>query len=82
MARNKLTDLNDHLFQMIEDISDDQLTGDMLKEKLDKAKALASLAQQITNSSKLILDANRLRGNGTIPLKNLETFLPPAEEIK
>jgi hypothetical protein len=49
MARNKIEDLRDHLFEIIE----------MLKEndmELDKAKAIADIAQVIINSAKVEVD--------------------------
>jgi hypothetical protein len=64
MARNKIEDLRDHLFEIIE----------MLKEndmELDKAKAIADIAQVIVNSAKVEVDFIKIvhgNGSGFIPL--------------
>jgi hypothetical protein len=64
MARNKIEDLRDHLFETIEMIKE----GDM---ELDKAKAIAELAQVIVNSAKIEVDFMKIvhgNGSGFIPL--------------
>jgi hypothetical protein len=64
MARNKIEDLRDHLFEIIE----------MLKEndmEIDKAKAIADIAQVIVNSAKVEVDFIKVvhgNGSGFIPL--------------
>jgi hypothetical protein len=45
MARNKLEDLRNHLFEVIEMLKD----GDM---EIDRARAIADVAAQINNSAK------------------------------
>jgi hypothetical protein len=63
MARNKIEDLRDHLFEIIE----------MLKEndmELDKAKTIADIAQVIINSAKVEVDMMKVvhgNGSGFIP---------------
>lgn len=64
MARNKLNDLNDHLFEQIERLNDESLTGEKLKEEISRAKAMAGLATPIVNSAKTYVDALKLVGKG------------------
>lgn len=64
MARNKIEDLRDHLFEIIEMLKE----GDM---ELDKAKAIADIAQVIVNSAKVEVDFIKVvhgNGSGFIPL--------------
>jgi hypothetical protein len=64
MARNKIEDLRDHLFEIIEMLKE----GDM---ELDKAKAIADIAQVIVNSAKVEVDFRKVvhgNGSGFIPL--------------
>jgi hypothetical protein len=59
MARNKIEDLRDHLFEIIEMLKE----GDM---ELDKAKAIADIAQVIVNSAKVEVDFIKVvHGNGS-----------------
>lgn len=48
MARNKMTDLRDHLFETLEALKD----GEKPME-LDRARAIADVAQVIINSAKV-----------------------------
>ena len=57
MPRNKISDLNNHLFSQLEKLNDDQLQGDQLNTEVSRARAMSSLASQIINSTKLTLDA-------------------------
>jgi hypothetical protein len=58
--RNKLTDLNDHLFEQLERLNQDDLTGDKLKEEIQRAKAMSQVATQIVNGAKTVVDAMRI----------------------
>ena len=51
MAKNKLVDLNDHLFAELERLGDESLKGDELKEELDRAKALSDVSEKIINNA-------------------------------
>ena len=55
--KNKLVDLNNHLFAQLEKLSDDELTGDKLKEEIDRSKAVSAISSQIIANGKLALDA-------------------------
>lgn len=57
MAKNKLIDLNDHLFAELERLGDEDLKGDELKEELDRAKALSDVSEKIINNASLMLKA-------------------------
>ncbi len=57
MAKNKLVDLNDHLFAELERLGDESLKGDELKEELDRAKALSDVSEKIINNANLMLKA-------------------------
>ena len=59
MTKNKLTDLNDHLFAELERLGDEELTGDELKEELGRAKGVATISSQIIKNANTMLSAAR-----------------------
>lgn len=58
--RNTLGDLNNHLFAQLERLSDEELTGDKLKEELDRAKSITGVASQIISNGHLVLKAMKI----------------------
>lgn len=64
--KNKLIDLNNHLFAALEKLNDDDLKGDELKEELARTKGVTGLAREVINNAKLALDAQTLLGNGIV----------------
>ncbi len=57
MSKNKLIDLNDHLFAELERLNDEDLKGDELQQELDRAKALSDVSEKIINNASLMLKA-------------------------
>jgi hypothetical protein len=55
--KNKLSDLNNHLFEQIERLNDDDLKGDDLNQEILRAAAMCNVAGQIIASGKLVLEA-------------------------
>lgn len=55
--KNKLTDLNNHLFAQLERLGDEDLQGDQLAEEISRAKAVTGLASQIIANGTLVLKA-------------------------
>jgi hypothetical protein len=62
MARNKISDLRDHLFASLERIDDDYLTPEQIKAEVDKAKAIAQIGSVIINSAKVEIDFIKATG--------------------
>ena len=63
--RNKISDLRDHLFEVIEQLKDKDAPMD-----LDRARAVADVAQVIVNSAKVEVEHMKVTGNdgtGFIP---------------
>jgi len=55
--KNKLSDLNNHLFEELERLNNEELTGEALQEERERAKSMASIAQTIINNGELALKA-------------------------
>lgn len=68
---NKITDLRDALFDTINALKDQDKPME-----LDRAKAIAEVAQTIINTAKVEVDYLRLTGQRTGT-----DFLPPAPEV-
>ena len=58
--KNRLTDLNDHLFAQIERLGDEDLKGEELKEELERADSMAKIATQIVQNNNTILKTIKL----------------------
>lgn len=76
MARNKISDLKDHLFAQLERLNDEHLTAEQVQAELEKAKAMEGIAKQIIDTEKLTNDrAEILIGamdKGIIPMQRLD----------
>jgi hypothetical protein len=57
MEKNRLTDLNDHLFCQLERLNNDDLKGEELKDEISKAHAMVGVASQIIATGNLVLNA-------------------------
>jgi hypothetical protein len=73
MARNKLLDLNDHLFEAIEWLGDRDIKGEALNEEIRRSEAKCKVAQQIIANGNLVVNAIKT-ADGFIDKK---TKLPP-----
>jgi hypothetical protein len=57
--KNKPQDLNNHLFTAMERLSSETLTGDKLKEELERSKVISSVAKDIVSNMRLVLEVER-----------------------
>jgi len=55
--KNKLIDLNDHLFAQMERLNDEDLSDDELNKEMQRAKSMSSIAKDIVSNARLALDA-------------------------
>lgn len=59
--KNKLTDLNNHLFAQLERLSDENLKGEELEQEINRAKAITSVSSQIIQNGVLALKAEQFK---------------------
>lgn len=75
--KNKLTDLNDHLFAQLERLGDEDLTEEALERETQRTNAIIGVSEQIINNAQVALNAAELvakHGCG-----NWENMLPNVE---
>lgn len=71
--KNKLTDLNNHLFAELERLSDEDMSDEQLSKELKRADAIGKISAQIINNGHLALNAAKIRAeyngeNASTPL--------------
>lgn len=69
--KNKLGDLNNHLFAQLERLGDESLDAEALQKEVDRAGAIVNLADKITANADLQLKAAKLfaeHGQGIMPM--------------
>lgn len=64
--KNKLSDLNNHLFAQLERLGDETINPEQLAQEIDRGKAISSLAKDIIANGKLVLDAQIAIGDNLI----------------
>jgi len=57
--RNTLGDLNNHLFMQLERLNDEDIKGDKLQEEIQRAKAIANVAEKIISNASLVLEGQK-----------------------
>lgn len=58
--KNKLTDLNDHLFAQLERLSDEDMTQEQLDQEVSRANAIVAVSDKIVAGADLQLKAAKL----------------------
>jgi len=69
--KNKLGDLNNHLFAQLERLADEDLSAEQIEQEVKRANAIVSVADQVVNNADLQLKAAKLfaeHGNTVMPL--------------
>ena len=57
--KNKLTDLNDHLFMQLERLNDEEMPEEKLAMEIERSKAVGNIAKNIISNGRLLLDSKR-----------------------
>ncbi len=86
MARNKLSDLNNHLFQVIEDLTNPEVDEngnpkDDYDKTVKKAIAVAKVGQVIVNNAKLQLHAMQLVASGRMVQEELPDTINTKKQL-
>ena len=59
--KNKLTDLNDHLFAQLERLGDESIKESELSIEIERADAITSISKEIISNANLQLSAIKLK---------------------
>lgn len=78
--KNKLTDLNDHLFAQLERLSDESLTVEQIGKEVMRAEAVVQVADRIVANADVQLRAVKLAaehgGFVKVPFMQIEVKQP------
>lgn len=61
--KNRLIDLNNHLFTQLERLTDDNLTTEQIEAEVKRADAIVAVSEQVIRNSDLSLKAANLVAN-------------------
>lgn len=79
--KNKLTDLNNYLFEQIEKLNDDELKTEELDLVLKKSEAINSIADTIIKNADIQLKTMKMAAeHGIINRNQVKFLLAPAKE--
>lgn len=72
MAKNTLSDLNNHLFAQLERLGEEDLSDEQLQKEMQRAKSINGIAKNIIDNAKTALEGaqftyEKLPGNKTMP---------------
>lgn len=81
--KNKLPDLNNHLFAQLERLSDETLTPEKLEQEVKRGHAVVAVADQIVRNASLQLQAAKLvSDHGFDPTPHLPDVVGKPAEVK
>jgi hypothetical protein len=82
MTKNKLTDLNNHLFAQLERLADESLTPEQVDKEAKRGKAIVALADQVVKNASLQVQVAKLVSDkGNIrPLMPAAAGLPESQQ--
>lgn len=60
---NRIPDLINILFETVETLNDRDISGEDLKEEIERSKAISNVAEKITDNAKLQLSAAEMAVN-------------------
>lgn len=59
--RNRISDLNNILFEQIERINDDSLTAEEMGQAIDRSMAISKLSETILKNAELAVKATKMK---------------------
>jgi hypothetical protein len=78
-VKNKLTDLNDHLFAQLERLSEEGLSQEDIAKEIDRSRAMVEVADAIISNADLQFRAVKLAADHGAKVIPHLTMLPAAK---
>ena len=75
MARNKLSDLNNHLFAQLERLGEEDLTVEEIHKEVSRGKSICHLASSVIKNAKMQIDAMKLVAHGEYTVNELPELI-------
>ena len=60
MPRNTLNDLNNHLFEQLERLNDEDLSDELLELEIKRSRAICNVAKTITDTANTVIAGQKL----------------------
>lgn len=64
--KNKIQDLNNHLFAALERLNDEDLTSEEIEKEIERSRAVSAVAVQIIGVGNLVLKAEEMKREGLV----------------
>lgn len=80
--KNKISDLNNHLFAQLERLGEEDLTTEQLDKEIARSKAITSIATTIVESSRVTIEAMRLMEKAGADITRVGNNILQLEERK
>lgn len=77
--KNKITDLNNHLFAQLERLGDEGLTDEQVERECKRAEAIVTVSEQIIKSATLTLGATKIVAEYGVHSRIGESLMPLIE---
>lgn len=69
--RNKIKDLNNHLFAQIERLGDEELNDEQLDREIARSKAITQVADAIIESNRVTIEAMSVLQKAGVDISNM-----------
>lgn len=69
--KNKIEDLNNHLFSALERLNDEELSNDDLEKEIRRSKAIKEIAETLVESHRNTIQAMKIVSDQGLDLSNM-----------
>jgi len=73
--KNKIQDLNNHLYAQLERLGEEKITADKLEKEISRSKAITSVANTIVDSFRTTVEAMKVLEKAGSDIRPLVTSL-------